>query len=186
MADAPTSNDWLQLLMALPPQLQGVAVAAAGGVGAIFLWQRFRKSYLSPQEEPRGEILVGEAATFADLKPIRELVENVSLLTIQMMKNEVQSSSLATRISSSAEDLLEAHREMISKKEDQQTQLMTSLSQLADLLAQHLADQRQEREEREDREREDAAREEGRLAGYQQAMAEKAKPVRRPTRIKKG
>lgn len=182
MADVPTSSDWLQVLLGLPPPLQGIAVAAAGAVASYFLWHRFRASYASPEPEAKGELLVGESATFADLKPVKDLTDQASLLTMQLMKNEVQMASFVSGISETTRAMIAARVEAMERQDKSQTELMQALRELADLLAQHLVDLRTEREEREDRERENAAREEGRNAGYQQAMSEqrKTRPVRRP------
>ena len=181
---APTTNDFIDVVLGLPPQLQGIVLLGAGIGGGWLVWRRFLKSYMTP-EEPKGELLIGDSAQIADMKPIRDLISQVDKLILQLAKNEVSSASLLAGISETTQRMLETRIASGVEHEKSQRELMRSLGELADLLAQRLVDLRQEREDREDKERLNEALEEGRRLGREQARTE-SRPPRKRSPPKKG
>lgn len=183
MAEAtPPTNDFVDVVLGLPPQLQGIVLLGAGIVGGWFVWQRFLRGYMAPpQDEPKGELLISDSATIADMKPIRDLIAQMDLLTVQLMRNEVSNSSLLSGIADTTKKMLDTRIAAGIEHEKSQRELMQSLRELADLLAQHLVDLRQEREDREDKERLHEALEEGRRLGREQARAEVGRTRKRST-----
>lgn len=156
MADQASQADWLQSITSLPPQLQGIAIFAVFvGVG-LFLGRRFLTRLVQDQPEPK-VLAVGDPTTFTDMGPIKELLEQVGVLTLQEQKNEYAIGALAG-----------AFGEMTVK-----------LSQLIDIAGQMLIDQREEREQRADDELREKYREEGRELAHEEIRRTRAARRRR-------
>jgi hypothetical protein len=117
---AETGNSWTDFFVGLPPSLQGVfVVIVAGGVG----WAGYRQFFRGLRGEggpSSSDFAVGEPTTFADMSSVKNLVKNVDLLCLQMMKSAMAAEAQA------------AHT-----------------AKLCDLVGQLLVDLRDQREEKE-------------------------------------
>ncbi len=128
MAEPATQGtDWAGVFNGLSPQLQGIVLFGAAIGGGIYLGRRYLKRLVTDPPEPR-VFAAGEPTSFTDMKPIRDLLENVNLLTLQAMKLEVAVSGLVDVVGTAADD--------INK----------SIEKLADIAGQLMLDLREQRE----------------------------------------
>lgn len=127
LAETPESPDWVGFFSGLSPQLQGIVVFGVAIGAGIFLGRRYLKRLVENAPEPQ-VFAAGEPTTFTDMAPIRDLLKNVDLLTLQAMKNEVAVSSLVTAFGHAV------------------TSIGGSIDKLCDIAGQLMVDMREQRE----------------------------------------
>lgn len=164
MAEPTNSPDWAGFINGLSPQLQGIVLFGAAIGGGIYLGRRYLKRLMIEPPEPK-VFAAGEPTSFTDMKPIRDLLENVNLLTLQAMKIEVGVSSL-----------IEAFQEA-------GTNLNKSIEKVADIAGQLMLDMREQRQEEADEARRLEYIEEGKRLAREE-IANKRRAKSRPSRAK--
>lgn len=164
----------IDILASLPPSLQGVAALGLGGALGYLAFKKFVRNYKSPTPPMEQQLIIGESARIADMGPVRELVQQLNLVALQMQKNEMLLSSFVAAIAESRASVIEANQTSAEA-------LHKDLAQLADLLSDHLLQMRLEREDRVDKERDAEAEE----RGYQRGLKARAPPRRRAAPRKK-
>lgn len=137
-------TDWFNLVAGLPPVLQGVAVLGFGGGLALIAGRNFLKR-LNTEGPTPNELVVGDPTTFADLAPVKDLTlavrrlmgEGDPLPVLPGKKPPISLQDLAGQV-----DLLamQSMKGAVSLEASAK-----ALTELADMLAAHLADLRAER-----------------------------------------
>ncbi len=157
----------LDFLEQIPAEWRPIALLifiTVGAVGAALTYLRGKKA---GPEQPKVQEFYA-AGQLADMSPVKELTGQLNVVAIQMQRNEAALGSLSAT-DGPLRDLIASHARI-----DQ------SLGVLADLLGQHLADMRDEREEREDQAREEAAEQ----RGFERGLKARRPPSRRPAKRK--
>lgn len=125
------------ILSGLPPTAQAIVLLGAGAMAAFLFWRKYMRQ--SRDDSAVDQYAVGDPTTFADMGSVKQLVKNVDVLTLQMVKREVTDNELSANV----------------------VVLVKSMSALCDLMGAYLVDIREQRQEDEL----DDARKEGFAAG---------------------
>lgn len=160
------ADDWSPstFLSALPPSAQAIVLLGAGLGFAYLFWRKYMRQ--SRDDSAVDQYAVGDPTVFADMGSVKQLVKNVDVLTLQMVKREVTDNELVkaqTQLANQQASLA-ANAGQIAQK----------LGEVADLFGAYLADVREQRQEDEL----DDARREGFAAG-QASRPSRATPRRR-------